>query len=203
MSMGGSMGALGGDISTLSFNPAGIAVFKKTELSISPSIVSQSTSSDYLKANDFDRKVNFNISNIGLVASFKIKDTTSGWQNINFGFAYSRTNNFQNRISIQGTNTSSSLLDTYVAEANGHDSSSFNDFSTALAWNTFLINPLAPDSNFYDHVIPHYGQLQRKSIETSGDGRNSYQLRGELQKHGLTWRYYRVCQGKIFRGIRV
>jgi len=46
-SMAGSMGALGGDISTLSFNPAGIAIFKKTELSISTAVFSQTTTSVY------------------------------------------------------------------------------------------------------------------------------------------------------------
>jgi hypothetical protein len=46
-SMAGSMGALGGDISTLSFNPAGIALFRKTELSITPSFFSQTTTSTY------------------------------------------------------------------------------------------------------------------------------------------------------------
>ena len=50
-SMAGSMGALGGDFSTLSFNPAGIAIFKKTELTISPSIFSQTTSSTYNGTN--------------------------------------------------------------------------------------------------------------------------------------------------------
>ncbi len=60
-SMAGSMGALGGDISTLSFNPAGIAIFRKTELSITPSIFSQTTSSTYNSNNEVDRKLNFNL----------------------------------------------------------------------------------------------------------------------------------------------
>ncbi|MDP1744161.1 MAG: hypothetical protein Q8L90_01210, partial [Bacteroidota bacterium] len=69
-SMAGSMGALGGDISTLSFNPAGIAIFRKTEFSISPSIFSQRTSSTYNTTNSTDRKLNFNFGNIGFVTTF-------------------------------------------------------------------------------------------------------------------------------------
>lgn len=166
-SMGGSMGAIGGDISTLSFNPAGIAVFRKTELSITPSIFTATTSSTYNKTNSSDRKLNFNLGNIGLVATFKLKDTTTGWQSLNFGIGYNRTNNFHNRIDIKGDNTTSSLLDVYVANANGHTDSDFDGFSTGLAWTTYLFNPDSTGINYY-HVIPNYGESQRKSTTTRG-----------------------------------
>jgi hypothetical protein len=169
-SMGGSMSALGGDFSTLSFNPAGIAVFKKTELSITPSIFSQTTSSSYNGKNSSDRKLNFNLGNIGIVTSYKVKDTTTGWTTLNFGFGYNRTNNFHNRTDARGYNTSTSLLDVYVANANGHESSSFDGFSTGLAWTTYLINPdtSASQPNYYNHVIRNYGELQHRSSETKG-----------------------------------
>lgn len=168
-SMAGSMGALGGDISTLSFNPAGIAVFRKNELSITPSIFSQSTTSTFNNTQDAARKLNFNFGNIGIVASFDRSERGNGWENVNFGFGYNRTNNFHNRMSIQGNNNSSSLLDTYVARANGHSASDFDQFSTGLAWNTWLINPDTNTSSYsYTHVIPNYGQVQKKSVETRG-----------------------------------
>ncbi|MBL7890097.1 MAG: outer membrane protein transport protein [Bacteroidia bacterium] len=168
-SMAGSMGALGGDISTLSFNPAGIAVFRKTELSITPSVFSQTTTSDYNGRSASDRKLNFNLGNIGFVATFKLNEEKSkGWQTINIGVGYNRTNNFHNRILVEGYNKNSSLLDTYVADANGYSDSEFDQFSTGLAWSTWLINPLAGDSIHYDHVIKNYGQLQRKSVESRG-----------------------------------
>ncbi|MCW3084461.1 MAG: hypothetical protein JWP12_1827 [Bacteroidetes bacterium] len=168
-SMAGSMGALGGDISTLSFNPAGIAVFKKTELSITPSIFAQKTTSTYNGSTADDGKLNFNLGNIGLVATANLKDNSSGWQNVNFGFGYNRTNNFQTRSSVQGYNTNSSLLDVFVNNANGHDPSEFDQFSTGLAWYTYLINPADTTSDLqYNHVIPHYGEYQQRSIQSKG-----------------------------------
>ncbi len=167
-SMAGSMGALGGDISSLSFNPGGIAVFRKTEFSITPAIFSERTSSTYNSTNSVDSKLNFNIGNLGFVTAFILSEgNKSGWESLNFGVGYSRNNNFQNRTSIQGNNKSNSLLDTYVADANGHTSSSFDLFSTDLAWQTYLINPNT-DSIHYSHVIKNYGELQKKSVETSG-----------------------------------
>lgn len=169
-SMAGSMGALGGDISTLSYNPAGIAIFRKTELSITPSIFSQTSTSTYNENTEFDRKLNFNIGNIGIVASIPLssKNNTSGWESINFGFGYNRTNSFQNRIDIKAYNKTSSMLDNFKTDADGHLPNDFDQFSTGLAWQTWLINPIANDTNYYNHVIPHYGELQHKSVETKG-----------------------------------
>ncbi|MES2591076.1 MAG: hypothetical protein V4608_04240 [Bacteroidota bacterium] len=168
-SMAGSMGALGGDISTLSFNPAGIGVFRKNEISITPSIFSQSTTSTFNSIESSDRKLNFNFGNIGLVATWNRGDkSTRGWETVNFGLGYNRTNNFHNRMSVEGDNATSSLLDTYVASANGNAPSSFDQFSTGLAWETYLINPDTNGTNLYNHVVAGYGQQQRKSVETRG-----------------------------------
>lgn len=171
-SMAGSMGALGGDISTLSFNPAGIAIFKKTELSITPSVFGQTTTSTYNSTTSSDRKLNFNLGNIGLVASINLINdkNTSGWENVNFGFGYNRTNNFHNWVAIEGDNKTSSMLDAFVADANGQNYSTFDAFSTDLAWQTYLINPSSDTNSYlqYMHVIPNYGIKQKKSIETTG-----------------------------------
>jgi hypothetical protein len=45
--MGGAFGALGGDFSTLSTNPAGIAVYRGSELTFSPEIYVSGTDSRY------------------------------------------------------------------------------------------------------------------------------------------------------------
>lgn len=168
--MAGSMSALGGDISTLSFNPAGVGVFRKTELSVSPSLFSQSTTSTYNGISSKDTKLNVNLGNIGLVAAIPLKsDKNGGWEYFNFAIGYNRTNNFNNRISIKGDNKTSSLLDTYVAAANGTDPSMFDGFSTNLAYQAYLINPVSiTDTSHYNHVIAHYGETQKKSVTSSG-----------------------------------
>ena len=169
VSMGGSMGALGGDISTLSYNPAGVGVFRKTELTISPSFFSQNTSSTYNGNNSSDKRLNFNLGNIGIVGSIHLKEEKNGgWEFLNFGFAYNQTNNFNNRINIQGYSKNSSLLDNYSAAANGHASTDFDLFSTNLAYQTYLINPTGIPNQYTNVLAPKYGEQQRKSIDMSG-----------------------------------
>lgn len=184
--MAGSMGALGGDISTLSYNPAGIAVFRKTEFTITPSIFSQKTTSTYNNSQADDSKLNFNFGNAGLVAAWDVSGKGRGWETINFGFGYNRSTNFHNRILIEGSNTTSSLLDTYVNNANGSDPSEFDPFSTDLAWQNYLINPDTSGTPYqYNHVITNYGELQRKSVESRGAVGETVVSFGGNYKHRL------------------
>jgi hypothetical protein len=167
--MGGSMGALGGDVSTMSFNPAGIGIFRKSEFTLSPSILIASTNSVFGNEENLDLKANVNLSNFGLVIAIKTKESNkSGWEMINLGFGYNRINNFQNRILTQGYNKSSSLLDAFVAEANSVGRNNFDPFSTELAYQSYLINPKLNDTSHYNHIIPNYGELQRNSVTTKG-----------------------------------
>ena len=46
-SMAGAFGALGGDFSSLSINPAGIGVYRSTEFTITPTYIFSSSSSDF------------------------------------------------------------------------------------------------------------------------------------------------------------
>ncbi len=167
-SMAGSMGALGGDMSGLSYNPAGIGVYRKGEISITPVLFSQSTSSTYNSTNARDRKLNLALGNIGIVGAIPLNsEKNGGWEFINFAFTYNQTNNFNSRINIQGYSHNSSLLDNYVAAANGNASSNFDSFSTNLAYQTYLINPIGIP-NQYSHVLPNYGELQRKYVDSKG-----------------------------------
>jgi len=184
-SMAGSMGALGGDISTISFNPAGIAVFRKSEISITPSFYSRSSSSTYIGNNSGDTKLNVNLGNIGLVGTIKLDgENKGGWQSVNIGWGYNRTNNFHNRISIAGDNKTSSLLDNFVASANGHVPADFDLFTTDQAYQAYLFNP-AGGTNQYQSVIRNYNAQQKKSVESKGSMGEMFLIFGANYKDKL------------------
>ena len=52
-SMAGAFGALGGDFSVLSLNPAGIGIYRKSEFTFTPSFFSQKTTSDFNGSNNY------------------------------------------------------------------------------------------------------------------------------------------------------
>lgn len=173
---GGAYGALGGDASVLSINPAGIGIFKKSEFNFSVNVLKGATESLYLGSTREDMKYNFNFSNFSLIGTYQMDPKKSkGWTNVNFGFGSNRLANFHNRIDIEGRNTINSLSDQFVLLANGNDFNNLDSYGTALAWNTYLIDTVSGSSDNYISALPPFTDIkQRKSIETKGGINETY-----------------------------
>jgi len=111
VAMGGAFGALGGDITGIAQNPAGIGVYRSSEilgtLSLS-SVNTETTSSSIVK----DNRSNFNFSNIAYVGYMPLVGDVSA---VNFGFSYNRLKNFGRNYNSRGNGLTSSLTD-YIAE---------------------------------------------------------------------------------------
>ncbi len=166
--MGGAFGALGADFSTLSFNPAGIGLYKKSEISFTPSFYISNTKSLYQNNESADSKLNLNVNNFGAIFSIKLGDESKkGWRNIQFGIGVNRTQNFNNRVLIEGDNHSNSLMTEYIARANGSKPKDLGDFNTGMAYDAYLLDPIG-DSTHYTSPLANGGAFQRKSIETKG-----------------------------------
>lgn len=180
MAMSGAFGALGGDFSTLSMNPAGIAIFRKSEFTFTPSFYSQKSTSQYKGNSLTDYKHNFNFTNTGIVLAYYEPETKNTWKGIMFGFGYNRLANFHNRLSMSGKNFETSMLDIYISDAQsvGGDTSAMDPFSTQLALSTGAI---FMDTNgvFYHHLLGDYGQEQTKTVTSGGSmGETVFSLGG-------------------------
>lgn len=104
MSMGGAFGALGGDLTGVSINPAGIAVYRSSEVSGTMNWMKEESKVGDIKTN----KTTFNLSNIGFVGYFPLRIDVMPL--INFGFSYNRLKSFDKKISGMG-NARGTLLD--------------------------------------------------------------------------------------------
>ncbi|MEP7167939.1 MAG: hypothetical protein ABI855_01080 [Bacteroidota bacterium] len=172
LSMAGAFGALGADFSTLSTNPAGIAFYKRSEFTFTPALGNKITSTDYLGKNSVDNKYNFNLGDLGVVWAFPNKKEKSEWKGFAFGLGYNRLNSFHSRSVYEGVNNSNSLLGAYVEEAMGKDPNTLADnypaLLSGLAYQAYAIDVYSNDTTNYFSVIPNYGELQRRTKETSG-----------------------------------
>jgi hypothetical protein len=168
--IGGAFGALGADFSSLSLNPAGIGLYKISEFTFTPSFYIGRTSSKILDAPQReDYKYNFNMGNIGFVYTFFKRGnyaTGNGWKAAQFGFGINRLNNFNNRMIMEGYNTTSSLMNQFVNNANGTKPSNLNDFESRLAYDAYLINPIG-DSSSYTSIV-NGDVTQRKTVSSNG-----------------------------------
>lgn len=88
-SMAGSMGALGGDISSMAINPAGVGVAIASDLGVTLNINSSENKSA-LHGNSYKYKINdTDLNHVGGIAVFPLRNT-SAWKFVNVGFSYNR-----------------------------------------------------------------------------------------------------------------
>ena len=140
--MGGSFGALGGDISSLSINPAGVAVYRSSEVTITPALNFSRIETSFFNTPDEDTKYDFNLGNFGAVITFPVSgsEETNGWQFVNIGLGINRHNNFNDRWIARGFNPDNSLMTSFLEQAISEGSlGNLDDFSTGLAWDTWLL----------------------------------------------------------------
>ena len=123
-SMGGAFAALGGDMTTLSINPAGVGVYRGMEFTMTPAISYSSTSTSYLNTTGVkDSQTKFGFSNIGYASPIYISNSSKGLVSMNFGIAYNKLNNFNSRTNTIGVNAPAgkSMVNVFRDLANGED----------------------------------------------------------------------------------
>lgn len=91
--MGGAMGALGGDITTMGTNPAGIGIYRSNDAAVSFGFSSYGTESNYMGNKMSSDKTRADFNNAGFVFSTKVGNVTP-LRYVNFGFNYQRVKSF-------------------------------------------------------------------------------------------------------------
>lgn len=137
MAMGNAFTALGGDIGGMAINPASSAVFRSSQIAITPSIDMVRSEASYLGGYDNASSSRFGLSNAGAVLSF---DTSNynGIVSYSFGFAHNRKNNFNSITRAKGSTSSSSYLASMASDLHTcgitygdlENSNAFNNLST-------------------------------------------------------------------------
>jgi putative membrane protein len=90
--MSGAFGAIGGDFSAISINPAGSSVFSGGQIGGTLGSNVTKNTITYNGTQVKNRDTDFNLNQFGAV--FPIPISTSGWKKISFGFNYQNTKNF-------------------------------------------------------------------------------------------------------------
>ncbi len=117
-SMSGAFGALGGDLSATTINPAGAAVFNNTLLTISGTHYIKDNSARYFNSVNSEINHDIDINQVGGVMVFKSNGRDSGWQKIAIAANYDVVENYENQVFISGA--SNQGVDNYFLEnANG------------------------------------------------------------------------------------
>ena len=99
--MSGAFGALGGDISSLNINPAGLSVFNNSSFSGTLNSRNSQITTDYYGNSLMNDNQFINLSQAGAVLVFR-DNNDSGWNKFAVGFNYRLTKDFTNDFSARG-----------------------------------------------------------------------------------------------------
>lgn len=127
ISMGGALGALGGDISVMSTNPAGTGMYRKSDAAVSFSGV---FAGDGARGHDGSR---MSFDQGGVLISFDMDEPTGkGLQFVNFGVNYQKKRNFLANQHINVQNLNGSFSQTFQIADLCYDAF-YNDYWGSLA----------------------------------------------------------------------
>ncbi|WDF45143.1 hemin receptor [Chryseobacterium sp. KACC 21268] len=156
-SMAGSIGALGGDISSANVNPAGIGVFITNDLNFTLGINNNKNTTTLAGQSQVSKVNNTDIGNTGGLLTFNLADTASKWKFINIGVNYSNRS-LDNR-SISAGNGNIKIVD---------------DFSVA---NTII------NYTYQGHVYERYGDQSKLNFAVGANYDNRLYFGAGLNFH--------------------
>lgn len=156
LGVGGAFGALGAEFATLSQNPAGLAMYRTSELMLTPALRFANTEAK-LPGNNFpgtEKKSHFHFDNIGIV--FNTMPRNSKWKTFNVGIGYNQLANFNRTIFYEG-DTDGTILNNWFDAArpimqnsniNDFDPRTLDPFTGTLAYQAGAI--------YYQNSVPTY-----------------------------------------------
>jgi len=107
LGIGGANTALGADVGNLSSNPAGLGLFQRSEVSVTPGFGVANTSSALQggSGSNTDSRNSLHIGNVSLIFTNRRPDSdnTSDWRAGSFGVGVTRINDFNQNFNYSGT----------------------------------------------------------------------------------------------------
>lgn len=176
MAMGGSMGAIGSDLSAGQVNPAGFGRYSNSYFGITfnPNIIG--TEAVFQDNATTNKKFNFNIPNLGVVLTNDLSERNTGdlYEQISFGV--NRVGSFNQRIKYSGVQFES-LLDVMTAQAAGYapeELAYYFPFSTSVAWESYAIDFDPGTTSYYSYL--NSGDMSHNRTVTTKGGANEWYL---------------------------
>ncbi len=167
--MSGAFGALGGDFSALSVNPAGSAVFLNNQAAVTLSNFSRKNESNYFGTESKEKENSFDLNQIGAVWVFDSRDETSNWRKFTVAVNYENTNNFDDKLFSNGNNPTNSISQYFLSYANGpRFNNTFENDQVFIGTTANIIatNPEA-NGNPYISSVPAGGNYYQENSVTS------------------------------------
>lgn len=181
VAMGNATGALGGDVTAAYLNPAGMGLYRSSEMTFTTGLQHNLYASSYYSENHLAGKARMSIPNFGYVLTMPCSNYKP-LRYLQFGIALTRTNDLNYRSLAKGLNPSTSMVDYYLQIINGIDElfdpnlsnpgdilGSDYPYDLNPAWQTYLIDRFQDSQGYYyDSPIPQGGVYQLDDMNSKG-----------------------------------
>ena len=173
---GSALGSIGGDFSSISVNPAGLGVYRTSELSFTPSLKINFASSDFQGVTRNDNNTRANINNFGVVFTEAPKGRRydrRAWKAVSFAIGVNRVADFNHDYNYKGNNATSSASLAFEADANAYP----NDITPGtLAYTGLNSGVISLSTLNYYTAVPFAGGISQSNVIQERGGINEYAI---------------------------
>ena len=171
LGMANALGAVGGDMTAVCINPAGMGLYRSNEFTTTINLLHNLYNNNYYGENTNAGKFRVTMPNIGYVG-VKERSNYRKLRFTQFGIGLTRTNEFNSHTHAQGINTTSSKIDDYLNQIDGYNPNELQEhfpFTVFPAWQTYLID-IYQDSlgDYYSSPVPQGGIWQSQDNRFKG-----------------------------------
>ena len=180
MAMGNATGAMGGDITAVCINPAGLGLYRNSEMTFTTGLQHSFINSQYYDNTLYAGKTNVSIPNFGYVIAMECSNYRP-LRYLQLSIGLTRTNDYNYHSSMQGMNPNSSYIDSYLQTIDGieelYDATidpdtylkEYDPYALYPAWFTYLIDRFQDSLGyFYSSPIPQGHVNQSDLLESKG-----------------------------------
>lgn len=126
---GGAFSAVGADFSATTLNPAGLALYRRSDLMFTPRLLFAGSTAEYMGTEQSDSKSKFGFANVGYVAASRIskwnpetlarEEAAKGLKSYAISIGFNQVANYTRQTSISAYNTDNSIADYFAGLASG------------------------------------------------------------------------------------
>lgn len=203
-SMSGAFGALGGDMSAVSINPAGSAIFNFSHTSLSVTSYNSDNVTKYYNGVNTNSNSNFDFNQAGAAFVFNNRNNNTPWGKFVLGIAYEQTQNYDDDFYAFGTSTNSIdgfflanaqglRLDEIIALPGESISDAYSDLGSTfgyanqqafLGYEAYILEPdVDDDANtvYYSNIAPGSFSQEYSYAATGYNGRFSVNIAAQYE----------------------
>lgn len=139
LGMGNALGAVGGDMTSLSINPAGMGIYRGDELALTVGLVNNIHNSTYYDESHSASKWRMSLPNLGYIHA-KERSNYRPLRFTQFGITFNRTNDYNMHTYANGLNPNSSRInDHFLSQIEGIQPDDLPNDAWSY-WQTYLID---------------------------------------------------------------